>query len=41
MFFGKSEKSVNVTREKKRAKHRTNNRNYDTRLDVICPQSIA
>ena len=31
MFFGKSEKSVNVTREKEMLKHRTNNRNYDTR----------
>lgn len=31
MFFGKSEKSVNVTREEKMAKRRTNNRNYDTR----------
>ncbi len=31
MFFGKSEESADATREKKRAKRHTNNRNYDTR----------
>lgn len=31
MFFGKSEKSANVVREKKRANCRTNKRNYDKR----------
>ncbi len=31
MFFGKSSERVNVAREKKMLKRRTNNRNYDTR----------